>query len=98
MQRREEDAKTPATARRIGGWALILVGIIVPLLVMTYTTGGPRLGSWPQFHGYQLVLISFTAGLTAVAYLLVRHDGRKRTRQVDATEGDDTGGDGGGTQ
>lgn len=80
MARREE-GRRPAptvTPRRIGALVLVVIGIVVPLLVPTYAKDGPRLGGWPFFYWYQLLLVFVTAGLTAIAYLLMKHDRRRR--------------------
>lgn len=89
---RRDDVKPPVTPRRIVAGVLIGVGLLLPLLVMTYAKDAPRLGGWPFFYWYQMLLVFVTAGLTAVAYLLMRLDDkqrRRRTEQRSDTRDDD---------
>lgn len=81
---RGDDVKPPVTARRVAAGLLLAIGIVVPLLVMTYARDEPRLGGWPFFYWYQMLLVFLTAGLTAGAYLLMRRDDKqRRARQRD---------------
>lgn len=79
MARREDGDTAPrVTPRRIAAGVLVAIGIVVPLLVTTYASDAPRLGGWPFFYWYQLLLVFVTAGLTALAYLLMKQDDRQR--------------------
>lgn len=92
MDRRDDDVKPPVTARRVAAGVLIAVGLILPLLVMTYAKDAPRLGGWPFFYWYQMMLILVAAGLTGVAYLLMRQDDKRRrspTEQQSESTDDD---------
>lgn len=90
MGRRDEDVKPPVTRRRIAAGILVAVGIIVPLLVTTYARDEPRLAGWPFFYWYQMLLIPLTACLTAIAYLLMRQDDRRRRARQRTEGGTDT--------
>ena len=79
MARREDEDTAPrVTPRRIAALVLVAIGIVVPLLVTTYAKDAPRLGGWPFFYWYQLLLVFVTAGLTGTAYLLMKQDDRER--------------------
>jgi hypothetical protein len=85
---REDGGTAPrVTPRRIAAGVLVAIGIVVPLLVTTYASDAPRLGGWPFFYWYQLLLVFVTAGLTGLAYLLMKRDDRERRRAA----GDDDG-------
>ena len=92
MARGDDDVKPPVTARRVAAGVLIAIGIVVPLLVMTYARDEPRLGGWPFFYWYQMLLVFVTAALTAVAYLLMRQDDRQRRARRDDDNDDDNDG------
>ncbi|MBO0829974.1 MAG: DUF3311 domain-containing protein [Streptosporangiales bacterium] len=70
------------TPRRIAALVLVVIGIVVPLLVTTYTRDEPRLFGFPFFYWYQLLLVFVTAALTASAYLLTTRDDRARRRRA----------------
>ena len=90
MAGREDGHPAPKmTPRRIVALVLVAVGIVVPLLVTTYAMDGPRLGGWPFFYWYQLLLVFVTAGLTSIAYLLMKQDDRQRRRGVERNDGSD---------
>lgn len=83
MARREDGDTTPrVTPRRIAAGVLVAIGIVVPLLVTTYSMDAPRLGGFPFFYWYQLLLVFVTAGLTSIAYLLMKQDDRERRRRA----------------
>jgi hypothetical protein len=81
-RREDEDTAPRVTPRRIAAGVLVAIGIVAPLLVTTYATDPPRLGGWPFFYWYQLLLVFVTAGLTGIAYLLMKQDDRERRRRV----------------
>lgn len=62
--------------RRPVAWAaaaiLLLVGIAATLVVPIYARSTPKLGDWPFFYWYQLILVPVIAVLSWFAYLLVR--------------------------
>jgi hypothetical protein len=55
---------------------LIAAAIVVPLLVWTYASEGPRLFGFPFFYWYQLMWVFLAAILTSLAYLII--EGRDR--------------------
>lgn len=89
MARREDGYTVPkVTPRRIAALVLVVIGIVVPLLVTTYATDEPRLGGFPFFYWYQLLLVFVTAGLTAIAYVLMKQDDREQRRRQAAERND----------
>ncbi|UYM06025.1 DUF3311 domain-containing protein [Solicola gregarius] len=63
--------RPPAAPRRgpllIAGVCLA-IGIILPLLVSTYTRVDPQLWGIPFFYWYQFLLVIITVVLTSIAY------------------------------
>jgi hypothetical protein len=51
---------------------LIVVAIALPLIVPIYARTTPKLGAFPFFYWYQLILVPVIAILCASTYLLVR--------------------------
>jgi hypothetical protein len=51
---------------------LLLIGIAATLIVPIYARTTPKLGDFPFFYWYQLILVPVTAILAWIAYLLVR--------------------------
>jgi len=62
---------------------LIVVAIALPLIVPIYARSTPKLGDFPFFYWYQLILVPVIAILCAVCYLLLR------TRPAPAAESPD---------
>ena len=66
----------PTPPRRPFAWAvatvLLLAGIAASLIVPIYARSAPKLGAWPFFYWYQLLMVPVIAILSWIAYLLVR--------------------------
>jgi hypothetical protein len=54
--------------------AILLVGIVVPLLVGTYDSVDPRLFGFPFFYWYQLLWVFLAAGLCGLSYWLLKRE------------------------
>ncbi len=54
--------------------ALLLVGIVVPLLVPTYDQINPRLFGFPFFYWYQLMWVFIAAAICGLAYVLLQRE------------------------
>jgi hypothetical protein len=50
---------------------LIATGIVVPLLVSTYSHEKPRLWGFPFFFWYQLLWVFIASACTYAAYLII---------------------------
>jgi hypothetical protein len=64
------------TARYAVAGVLLVIAIVAPLLVNTYSKAKPRLWGFPFFFWYQLLWVFIAGALTYGAYLLVER-GRK---------------------
>jgi hypothetical protein len=51
---------------------LIVVAIALPLVVPSYARSTPKLGDFPFFYWYQLILVPVMAILCWLSYLLLR--------------------------
>jgi hypothetical protein len=51
---------------------LIVVAIALPLAVPAYARSAPKLGNFPFFYWYQLILVPVIAILCGACYLLLR--------------------------
>lgn len=60
----------PTRTKIIAG-VLLLIPIVVPLLVWTYSSEKPRLWGFPFFYWYQLLWVFIAAGFTYAAYVVV---------------------------
>jgi uncharacterized membrane protein len=54
--------------------ALLLVGIVVPLLVGTYDRINPKLFGFPFFYWYQLLWVFLAAGICGLSYVLLQRE------------------------
>jgi cytochrome bd-type quinol oxidase subunit 2 len=63
---------------------LIVLAIALPLVVPIYARSTPKLGDFPFFYWYQLILVPVIAILCACAYLLLRS---KRTPATESPNG-----------
>jgi bacteriorhodopsin len=58
---------------------LLAIGIVLPLLVMTYDSQTPTLWGFPFFYWYQFLLIPVVSALTYLAFRLsLRATARER--------------------
>jgi Protein of unknown function (DUF3311) len=78
---------TGSVARWLAG-ALLLIGIVMPLLVGIYARSGPELFGFPFYYWYQFLWIVIGAGLTAAAYCLLSAAKRHGRRRPDRRPGD----------
>jgi hypothetical protein len=71
----------PSAPPSRGLWILICVilapAIVLPLWVGLYDKVEPRLGGWPFFYWFQMLLIVVASVLTVVAYFLAQRADRK---------------------
>jgi hypothetical protein len=51
---------------------LLLIAVVSTLVVPIYARSTPKLGAFPFFYWYQLILVPVIAILCGIAYLLVR--------------------------
>ena len=74
------DSRPSASPSR-GLWILICVllapAVILPLWVGLYDKVEPRLGGWPFFYWFQMVLILVASVLTVVAFFISQVADRK---------------------
>ena len=54
--------------------AILLLAIVVPLLVPTYTRVEPRLFGFPFFYWYQLAWVFLAAALCGLSFWLLRRE------------------------
>jgi hypothetical protein len=78
----------PGRPARRPRWAvagvLVAVAIAGPLLVPIYARTGPKLGGFPFFYWYQLILVPVVAALVTSAYLVTRRPATAGTGDGDA--------------
>jgi uncharacterized membrane protein len=84
MNSRQANAGDPADSPTDPRWkltptkylvaAILLVGIVVPLLVPTYSRVEPRLLGFPFFYWYQLVWVFIAAGLCGLSFWLLKRE------------------------
>ena len=67
---------------RVGAGVLLLLAIVVPLLVPTYSRRDPELWGFPFFYWYQLAWVFLAAILVGSAFLLVRRDEREHRAEL----------------
>jgi hypothetical protein len=71
----------PSAPPSRGLWILICVllapAVILPLWVGLYDKVEPRLGGWPFFYWFQMLLVVVASVLTVVAYLIAQVADRK---------------------
>jgi Na+/proline symporter len=68
------DPRWKLTPTKYAVAAILLVAIVVPLLVPTYTRIEPRLLGFPFFYWYQLVWVFIAAGLCGLSYWLLKRE------------------------
>ena len=68
--------------------ALLLVGIVVPLLVCTYDQIEPRLFGFPFFYWYQLLWVFLAAGICGLCYFLLKRESDAYRRDHPRTPAD----------
>jgi hypothetical protein len=69
-------AESNPPGRSPARWAvasvLLLIAVASTLVVPIYARSAPKLGAFPFFYWYQLILVPVIAILCGIAYLLVR--------------------------
>ncbi|GAA1436497.1 hypothetical protein GCM10009616_36450 [Microlunatus lacustris] len=68
------DPRWRPSPTKIGVAALLLVGIVTPLLVSTYDRVEPRLFGFPFFYWYQLLWVFLAAAICALSFWLLRRE------------------------
>jgi protein-S-isoprenylcysteine O-methyltransferase Ste14 len=90
MVRHARSAKSPVVKAAVA--VLLAVAIIGALWVPVYAHAEPKLGAFPFFYWYQLILVPVTAILCWISYLLVRtKPARPRRRAPQAAARDRDG-------
>jgi hypothetical protein len=70
-------------------WYLLLLAPFVALLWPPfYAKAEPRLGGWPFFYWFQLVLVALGVICTSAVYLATRRSRREREAAVRAARGE----------
>ena len=54
--------------------ALLVAGIVIPLLVPTYDQAEPRLFGFPFFYWYQLLWVFLAAGVCGLSFWLLERE------------------------
>ena len=67
----DEPRKPVPVARYAIAGVLLVIAIVAPLLVNTYSRETPRLWGFPFFFWYQLLWVFIASGCTYLAYLIV---------------------------
>jgi high-affinity Fe2+/Pb2+ permease len=68
------DPRWRLTPAKVAAAVILLIAIVVPLLVGTYARIEPRLFGFPFFYWYQLLWVVLAAGLSGVAYWLLKRE------------------------
>ncbi len=68
------DPRWRLSPTKIAVGALLLVGIIAPLLVGTYDRVEPRLFGFPFFYWYQLLWVFLAAAVCALSFWLLKRE------------------------
>ena len=66
------------TPNRVAAGVCLIIPFIALLWVNSYTRPTPAFIGIPFFYWYQLAWVPVTAGLTSIAYVLVRREERAR--------------------
>lgn len=69
----------PTNGRLVAAGGCLLVAIVLPLLVWTYSKPEPELWGVPFFFWYQFLLVFLSVVLTSAAYwLVIGHERQRR--------------------
>jgi len=68
------DPRWRVTPTKYAVAALLLVGIVVPLLVPAYDRAEPRLLGFPFFYWYQLLWVFLAAGICGLSFWLLKRE------------------------
>ena len=80
MVRHASPAKSPAIKAAVA--IMLAVAVIGALWVTIYAHIEPKLGAFPFFYWYQLILVPVTAILCWISYLLLRTKPTQRHRRA----------------
>ena len=80
MVRHARSAKSPVVKAVVA--VLLAVAIIGALWVPIYAHTEPKLGAFPFFYWYQLILVPVTAILCWISYLLLRTRPARKARHA----------------
>jgi hypothetical protein len=83
MVRHARSAKSPVVKAVVA--VLLAVAIIGALWVPIYAHTEPKLGAFPFFYWYQLILVPVTALLCWISYLLLRTKPARQHRRAPQT-------------
>ncbi|HTQ92212.1 MAG TPA: DUF3311 domain-containing protein [Streptosporangiaceae bacterium] len=90
MVRHARSAKSPVVKATVA--VMLAVAVIGALWVPIYAHTDPKLGAFPFFYWYQLILVPVTAILCWISYLLLRtKPARPRGQAPQATARDREG-------
>jgi uncharacterized membrane protein len=81
MSKAREAGRAVVTPARVVAGLCLVVPFVAILWVGSYSTVDPAFLGIPFFYWYQLLWVVIACALTAVAYLLWRHDQRSRAAQ-----------------
>ena len=70
----ETDPRWRLTPTKMVVAAILMIGIIVPLLVSTYDRIDPKLFGFPFFYWYQLAWVFIAAGLCLLSFVLLQRE------------------------
>ena len=80
MVRHARSAKSPVVKAAVA--VLLTVAVIGALWVPIYAHTLPKLGAFPFFYWYQLILVPVTAILCWISYLLLRTRPARKARHA----------------
>ena len=80
MVRHARSAKSPVVKAAVA--VLLTVAVIGALWVPIYAHTEPKLGAFPFFYWYQLILVPVTAILCWISYLLLRTRPARKARHA----------------
>ncbi|HEX4790121.1 MAG TPA: DUF3311 domain-containing protein [Actinospica sp.] len=69
---------SPLSPLRLFATFCVLAPTVAVIAVPTYNSNTPRLGGFPFFYWYQLILVVITGVLMVAAYFAIRADERQR--------------------
>ena len=84
MVRHASPAKSPAIKAAVA--VMLTVAIIGALWVPIYAHTLPKLGDFPFFYWYQLILVPVTAILCWISYLLLRTKPARQATHAEARD------------
>jgi hypothetical protein len=78
---------SPLSPLRLFATFCVLAPTVAVIAVPTYNSSTPRIGGFPFFYWYQLILVVITGVLMVAAYFAIRADERQRKAYRAASAG-----------